>query len=111
MRCPSCGFAPERQSTIEEKAGSLVQLNGRRKGKDEATPHSRQEVYSMLLWVQQERGYKPSYAKAKFMARYGGWPRGLRDIPLPPDAPFLNGLKSHQIAFHKRRQKEAARAA
>jgi DNA repair protein RadD len=81
--CPSCaylkpagvhklpivrGFVPERQSAIEEKAGSLVQLNGRKKGKGETTPHSRQEVYSMLLWVQQERGYKPSYAKAKFMA-------------------------------------------
>jgi len=110
-RCPSCGFAPERQSTIEEKAGSLVQLNGRRKSKAEATPHSRQEVFSMLLWTQQERGYKPGYAAAKFKDRFGEWPRGLREIPLAPDAPFLNWLKSQQIAFHKRRQKEAARAA
>ena len=35
----------------------------------------------MLLWVQQERGYKPGYAAAKFKARYGEWPRGLSDVP------------------------------
>ena len=110
-KCPSCGFAPERQSAIEERSGSLVQLNGKRKGKGESTPHTRQQVYSMLLWLQQQRGYKPGFAKAKFMARYGEWPRGLGEFPLPPDAAFLNWHKSQQIAFHKRRQKEAAHAA
>ena len=30
-RCPECGFVPERRSAIEEKAGSLVQLNGKRR--------------------------------------------------------------------------------
>ncbi len=65
----------------------------------------------MLLWVQQERGYKPGFAKAKFMARYGEWPRGLRECRCRRMRAFLNWLKSQQIAFHKRRQKEAARAA
>ncbi len=36
-----------------------------------------------------------------------GWPKS----PMPPDATFLNWLKSQQIAFHKRRQKEARHAA
>lgn len=110
-KCPNCGFAPERQSSIEERDGELVQLNGRRKDRAEIAGHSRQDVYSMLLWVQQERGYKPGYAAAKYKARYGNWPRGLMASPLPPDAVFLNWLKSLEIAFYKRRQKEARRAA
>jgi hypothetical protein len=32
-------------------------------------------------------------------------------MPLPPDARFLNWLRSQQIAFAKRREKEAAHAA
>jgi DNA repair protein RadD len=110
-KCPSCGFAPERQSLIEEKTGSLVQLNGKKKGKQEVTAHGRQEFYSMLLWVQQERGYKATYAATKYKSRYGVWPRGLIERPAPPDAPFMGWLKSQQIAFYKRRQKEAAHAA
>ena len=79
-QCPSCGFVPERQSSIEERDGELVQLNGKRKDKAEVTNHSRQQVYSMLLWVQRDRGYKPGYAAAKYKARYGNWPRGLLDV-------------------------------
>ena len=35
--CPSCGFAPERQSAIEERDGELVVIKGRQKGKSEPT--------------------------------------------------------------------------
>jgi DNA repair protein RadD len=110
-KCPGCGFVPERQSSIEQCDGELVQLNGRRKDRTDITDHSRQDVYSMLLWVQRDRGYKPGYAAAKYKARYGKWPRGLVDFPMAPAAVFLNWLKSLEIAFYKRRQKEAQRAA
>ncbi len=96
LRCTQCGFVPERQSKIEERSGELVQLNGKRKSKASATPHSEQDVYSMLLWVQQERDYKPGYVAAKFKDRYGHWPRGLMALAKPPDAMFLNWLKSTQ---------------
>jgi len=110
-QCPSCGFAPERQSKIEEKQGELIQIKGGKKDKKEATPHSPQEVFSMLLWIQQEREYSQNFAKAKFMARYGNWPNGLHREPMAPDAVFLNWMKSQQIAFAKRKEKEAKRAA
>lgn len=112
LACTECGFLPERQSQIEERAGHLVQLNGKRKAKGEATPHSQQDVYSMLLWIVQERGYKSGYAAAKFKDRYGIWPpRHLMALPKPPDAIFMNWLKSRAIAFHKARKREAAHAA
>uniref|UniRef100_UPI001AEDB181 DEAD/DEAH box helicase n=1 Tax=Aureimonas psammosilenae TaxID=2495496 RepID=UPI001AEDB181 len=108
-QCSACGFLPERQSAIEEKAGSLIPINGKRKGKGEATGHTPQEVYSMLIWTVREKGYKPGYAAAKFKDRYGVWPRGLDEVPLPPDAAFLNWMKSQQIAWarSKKRRQEA----
>ena len=109
--CPSCGFAPERQSAIEEHAGSLIQLSGKAKRKGNADAHTPQQVYSMLLWVQADRGYRPGFAVAKYKARYGTWPRGLRETSLEPDRAFTNWLKSTQIAFHKGRQKGEAHAA
>lgn len=110
-QCPSCGFAPERQSAIEEHDGELVQLNGRRKGRHEATPHDHQQFYSMLVFVQQQRGYAQGWVAHKFKERFGHWPRGLIEAPAAPDTAFLNWMKSQQIAFAKRRQKEARHAA
>lgn len=110
-KCPSCGFAPERQSRIEEQQGELIQIKGGKKARKEATPHSPQEVYSMLIWIQQDRDYNQNFAKAKFMERYGNWPVGLKHEPLAPDAVFLNWLKSRQIAYAKRKQKDAKHAA
>lgn len=110
-QCPNCGFAPERQSLIEEKNGDLVQIRGGKRSKKDATPHSPQEVYSMLLWVQQQRGYSSNFAKAKFFARYDRWPDGLHRHPIAPDAVFGGWLRHEQIRFAKRREKEAKNAA
>lgn len=110
-KCPGCGFVPERQSAVEARDGELVQLTGARKAKGDISGHTRQQVYSMLISVQKDRGYKAGYAAARFKARYDTWPRGLGEVPAAPDAAFLNWLKSQEIAFHKRRQKEASRAA
>ena len=98
---------PERRSAIEEKPGSLVQLNGKRR----PPPHTPQLFYSMSLWIQRERGYKPGYAAAKFKGRFGHWPQGLAEIATEPDIAFLNLLKADQIRFHKARQKGALHAA
>ncbi len=110
-KCPHCGFEPVRQSAIEARDGELIALNGDRREKREPTQHSRQEVWSMLLWEQQHRNRNPKYAKAVFFERYREWPRGLHDRPMPPDAPFASWLVSKRIAFAKRKQKEARRAA
>lgn len=110
--CPSCGFVPERQSPIEEKAGTLVQLNGKRKAAP--THEEKQLFYSMLVWTQREKGYKSGYAWAKFMARFKASPKGFADVPVAPDAAFLNWETSQRIAFAKskhRQTKEASHAA
>jgi len=107
-KCPSCGFAPERQSKIEEQQGELIAIKGARRTKAEATPHSPQEVFSMLLWLQQEKGYSQNYAKAKFMARYDRWPDGLHRQPKAPDAAFMNWITAQNIRYAKGKAKAEA---
>ena len=108
-KCPSCGFAPERQSRIEATDGDLVPLSGKRKAG--ISGHSQQQVYSMLIAVAQSRGYASGYPAAKFMSRYGHWPKGLTALPIERDAAFLGWLRSESIRWAKGRAKrEAARA-
>jgi len=108
-KCPSCGFEPVRQSPVEELQGELIPLKGKKKSKEDATPHSRQEVFSMLLWLQQERGYRSNYAKAKYYDRYGTWPNGLHRGLMTPDPAFLNWVKSQNIRYAKGKAKAEAR--
>jgi len=85
----------------------LVQINGRRL-KAGIAAHSRQQVYSMLLWTARERGYKPGFASAKFKARFGDWPHGLSAVAAEPDPPFLGWMRSEQIRWHKGLKKREA---
>ncbi|MEP9390579.1 DEAD/DEAH box helicase [Mesorhizobium sp. KR9-304] len=101
--CPSCGFAPERQSAILERDGQLVAISGSRKA--EPTHDQKQTFYGMLLAYQRERGYNAGYVAHKFRERFGVWPRGLADRLVPPDITFLGWIKSRQIAFAKGRQR------
>ncbi len=113
-QCPSCGFAPERQSLIEEKSGTLVQLNGRRKTKAEATPHDKQTFFSMAIRYQHDHDKSDKFAVAKFKSRFGVWPRGLRETSMTPDDAFLRWLRAESIRWAKSRekpQKEAHHAA
>lgn len=105
--CPNCGFAPERQSKIECLDGDLIQLNGRRRTKGEAE-HSRQDFYSMLLWVQRDRKHADGWVGHKFREKFNVWPRGLERLPKPPDAIFSNWLRYQAIRFAKSKQKREA---
>jgi DNA repair protein RadD len=103
-KCPSCGFAPERQSTIETKHGDLAHLGGRLVKVDHET---RQKWYSMLLHHAVSRNYsKPEgWAAYKFKEKFGVWPRGLEDFTATPDKEVTNYIRSRQIAYAKRMKK------
>ncbi|HNH18120.1 DEAD/DEAH box helicase [Zoogloea sp.] len=101
--CPKCGFAPQRQSDVEVADGELVKID--RKARKPATPDVKQHVYSQLLHVARHRGYKPGWAANQYRARFGVWPRGLRDVEAAPSAELLGWLKSQAIRFAKAREK------
>jgi hypothetical protein len=107
--CPCCGFAPERQSTIEGVDGELVQIKG--KPKKPARPEL-QKFYSGLLWYCEDRGYSKGWAGNQYREKFGVWPRGLHDISHPPDATCRGWVTSRAIAYRKKMLKaERARRA
>jgi DNA repair protein RadD len=98
--CPSCGFAPQRQSQLKVRDGELVELDYR-KGK---TPiGDKQSVYSGLLFYAGSRGYKKGWAAQQYRQAFGVWPRGLAEQPVPPTIEQSQWIKSRQIAFAKGR--------
>lgn len=98
--CPECGYEYPKRSNVEQLAGELRELAGG----PAATREDKQEVYSMLLHVVRERGYKEGWASHKFLARFGVWPKGLSDIPRPPSAKLMTWLRHEQIKWVKSRQ-------
>jgi DNA repair protein RadD len=98
--CPSCGFAPQRQSQLKVRDGELVELNFRKGRKDLGHPQS---VYSGLLWYGQRQGYKPGWAAMQYRNAFGSWPDGLVKTPLPATNDQIQWIKSRQIAFAKGR--------
>lgn len=100
--CPKCGFAPERQSTVEVAAGELVKMDRKKPIKKEAGQH----VYSQLLGYAEGRGFKTGWAYHKYAEFFGGkYPNGLRQVAATPTPEILGWIKSKQIAAAKAQQK------
>lgn len=107
-KCPACGFAPERQSTVEAVDGELVMLKGkvRKPNRGEL-----QKFYSGLLWYVEDRGYSKGWAANQYRAKFGVWPRSLHDVSAPPDAACRGWVTSQAIAFRKKMEKLGGRHA
>lgn len=102
--CPVCGEARRPYSGVEEADGDLVEITGTRR----ASKADKQAFWSMALWLDRERGRGGKLALGLYKGRFGVWPRGLADLPRPPDEAFINYEKSRRIAYAKRKQREAA---
>ncbi|MBK5913781.1 DEAD/DEAH box helicase [Rhodocyclus purpureus] len=104
--CPSCEFAPQRQSDIEVEDGELVKLDRRKKP---ATKDAKQHVYSQLLFIEHQRKYRHGWAANQYRSIFEVWPRGLNEVTAPPTPEVLNKVKANQIAYAKRREANNAR--
>lgn len=103
--CPSCGFEPVRQSTIEVEDGELIEI-----GRGAASPAAakaaptladRQRFWAMARHVDAARGKGGKLAKALFKTKFGSWPDGLGADVLEPDSAFLSYERSRRIAYAK----------
>ena len=103
--CPSCGFAPERQNTVEVADGELVKLQRKKPLKKEVGQH----IYSQLLGYAQTKGYMPGWAFHKYREFTGREARGLRQVGAAPTPEILGWIKSRAIANAKRKEAEHAR--
>lgn len=105
--CPGCGHERKPVAGIESKDGALVQIKGK---PAKATQDDKQRFYSMALALADMRGKPVKFAAGLFKGKFGTWPRGLRDIPEPPTAVFLNWERSRRIEYAKRMEAQRGAA-
>jgi len=103
-KCPVCGFAPERRSDVQVRAGDLVPL----KKKPKAQKIDKQEFYSQLLTVAQDEGFKPGWVSHKYREYFGVWPRGMQNVSAPAGREVLGILKHLHIKGAKQREAQHA---
>lgn len=103
--CPSCGFKPERQSSIECDDGELVEI---KRGKAKPTQAEKQEFYSQLIAIQRGRGYASGWVANQYRKKFEVWPRGLVDVPQQPSPEVLSWVKAQTIRYAKGREKANA---
>jgi len=99
--CPSCGYVRQKRNEVDAVAGELHELIAGTKIKKD----DKQEFYSQLLHIANEKNYNPHWASHKYREKFGVWPKGLESKTLPPTITTMKWLQSRNIAWAKRTQK------
>jgi DNA repair protein RadD len=107
-KCPACGFKAEAIDSIEVGDGELVEITGRKKGKDVASNEEKGATYAQLKGYAQEHGYSCGWAAHKYREKFGVWPNAYKDVrTMHPTPTLLSWIKSRQIAWAKSKQRHA----
>jgi len=106
--CANCGFMPQRRAqSFACDDGELALVTA---GKARARVYTQEEKidwFSMLIWIGNERGYHPGWAKHKYKDKFRDWPSwNWSPKPKEPTAEVRSWVRSRQIAFAKAKQKE-----
>jgi DNA repair protein RadD len=102
--CPACGWQPRRKAEAVEVAdGELQQIS--RSGAARSggpTAEEKARFHRQLLWIAEERKYKPGWAAMKHKEKFGEWPAAKpwqNPQPEPPDAAVRAWVRSRAIAY------------
>jgi DNA repair protein RadD len=96
--CPCCGFIPVPQAEVVVKKGFLKKLESSGRA-------NKQEVYSQLNCIAQDRGYEKGWTAHKFKAIFGVFPRGMQPFIAVPTPEIRSWVKSQQIRYAKAKGK------
>ena len=100
-KCPCCGFTPKKKDAgIDVEKGDLLEVT-----RTKITMVEKQKLYSELLYVEAEKGYKRGFAAQMYRNKFGVWPKGLNDIPRIPSLDTMNYIKSRMIQFTNGRKR------
>lgn len=104
--CPHCGFQYPKRSMVEYVPGTLSLITG----KEQGTREDKQEIFSQLLDLAHDRGYKPGFAYYKFEERFGEKPIGLSIERRPYTRKLADWVTSRFIAkaAEERKQRKLA---
>jgi superfamily II DNA or RNA helicase len=100
--CPSCGHVRQRRNQVSSVAGELVELAG---NVTMDKKQSKQDFFSQLLYIAEEREYNSYWANHKYKEKFGVWPRGLDETKTPPTLTTMNWVKSQNIRWQKGKNK------
>lgn len=101
-KCPICGFRPVKPNEIEHATGDLAQLTKKEKSNAAKLDGlNKQHVYSELLSLCDERGYKSGWAANQYRSIWGVWPKGLQEIKRTPSLTIKNIVRANLIRFSK----------
>ncbi len=98
-KCPICGFAPQKSSDVVIVPGVLTKKEKAKEAK--VAGLNKQNVYSELFRMAEERGYKNGWISNQYRNIFGVWPKGLNDIGRPPSLVVQNMVKASMIRFSK----------
>lgn len=99
--CPSCGYVRQKRNEVSAIAGELEELVAGVKVKKD----DKQDFYSQLLYIANEKSYNPHWASHKYREKFGVWPKGLDSKPVPPTLTTMKWIQSRNIAWAKRKAK------
>jgi DNA repair protein RadD len=101
--CPACGWQPTRRAQdVEVADGELAHVDASKRSRPhDWTSAQRASFHRQLLWIANERGYKPGWAAHKYRERFGMWPSARHARPEPPDDATKSWVRSRQIAYAK----------
>lgn len=104
--CPNCGAEQGGRyaKAIEAHDAELRELDRQRRLADarQWTHDDKQQFYSELVAIAEQRGYKQGWVSHQYRKKLGVWPRGLHDEPEPPSLETQAWVKSQLIRYAKR---------
>src|SRR5690606_1009239 len=103
---PACGWRPQpKPRSIEVVDGDLAHVA--RDGRMTAAAQDKERFLRQLLWIAQERGYKPGWAAHKFKEKFAHWPPRHPPPPEPPEPAVRSWVRSRQIAWARSQSRQA----
>ena len=108
--CPECGWRPKPKAvSVNVVDGDLAAVARDRTAR--APVYSAADkllFYRQLVWIAQERGYKPGWAAFKHKERFGDWPSVRFAQPIEPTDAVRSWVRSRQIAYARSLERRSA---
>ena len=103
--CPGCGhdMSGLASKAIEAHQAELQEIDRKtREAKPKAiTMRDKQAWWSGFLHIARDRGKSHKWVLAQYKSKFGVWPRGLTDTPLPPMPELVSWEHSQRIRWAK----------